>query len=179
MARELDKNQPTLVKTIVDIRNKVNPPLPKTYFGNALASTVTSTCCVGDIIKERVSYGAQRIREAVERASNEEYIRSQLEFVARQEQMDMIRTQFLEKGEYRADVSFGNPNIMLGSWLRMPMYDADFGWGKPDYFGPGGVCPFDNGIIAPTPHGDGSIVIFMYFQMAHMKNFIKLFWHNL
>ncbi|MED6185024.1 hypothetical protein PIB30_052995 [Stylosanthes scabra] len=102
MARELDKNQPTLVKTIVDIRNKVNPPLPKTYFGNALASTVTPTCCVGEIISEPLSYAAKRIREAVERASNEEYIRSQLEFVARQERVDLIRTQFLEKGEYRA-----------------------------------------------------------------------------
>ncbi|MED6146969.1 hypothetical protein PIB30_039744 [Stylosanthes scabra] len=180
MARELDKNQPTLVKTIVDIRNKVNPPLPKTYFGNALASTVTPTCCVGEIISEPLSYAAKRIREAVERASNEEYIRSQLESVARQEQMDMIRTQLLEKGEYRADVSFfGNPNILLGSWLQMPMYEADFGWGKPDYFGPGGVCPFDNGMMAPSPDGDGSIVIFMNFQMAYMQNFIKLFWDNL
>ncbi|MED6185020.1 hypothetical protein PIB30_052992 [Stylosanthes scabra] len=177
MAREHDKNQPTLAKTVVDVRNKVNPPLPKNYFGNALASTVTSICCVGDIISEPLSYAAKRLREAVERVSNDEYIRSQMEFVAQQEGMDKIRTQFLEKGEYRANVSFyGNPNIFLGSWTRMPIYEADFGWGKPDYFGPTGVSPFDLGIVAPSSDGDGSVVVLLNFQIQHMKNFIKHFW---
>ncbi|MED6185023.1 hypothetical protein PIB30_052995 [Stylosanthes scabra] len=177
MAREHDKNQPTLAKTVVDIRNKVNPPLPKNYFGNALANTVTSTCCVGDIISESLSYAAKRIREAVERISNDEYIRSHLEFVARQERVDLIRTQFLEKGEYRANVSFyGNPNITLGSWTRMPVYEADFGWGKPDYSGPTYVSPFDIGIVAPSSEGDGSVVVLLCFQIQHMQNFIKHFW---
>ncbi|MED6133057.1 hypothetical protein PIB30_024736 [Stylosanthes scabra] len=178
MARELDTNQPTLVKTVVDVRNKVNPPLPKNYFGNGLVTAVTATCCVGDMISEPVSYGAKRIREAVERVSNDEYIRSQLEFVARQETMDMLRTESLE--ECRADYFFpGNPNIVLGCWLHLPFYEADFGWGKPYHFGPTIVPHIDLGILAPTPDADGSIVIFMNFQMAHMDNFIKFFWDNL
>ncbi|MED6133059.1 hypothetical protein PIB30_024738 [Stylosanthes scabra] len=178
MARELDKNQPTLVKTAVDVRNKVNPPLPKNYFGNGLVTTVTTTCCVGDMISEPVSYGAKRIREAVQRVANDEYIRSHLEFVARQETMDMLRTQSVE--ECRADVSFSrDPNIVLGSWLQLPFYEADFGWGKPHHFGPGIVPPIDIGIMAPTPDADGSIVIFMNFQIAHMQNFVKHFWDNL
>ncbi|MED6216526.1 hypothetical protein PIB30_008511 [Stylosanthes scabra] len=179
-AREQDKNQPTLAKTVVDIRNKVNPPLPKNYFGNALANTVTSTCCVGDIISKPLGYAAKKIREAVERVSNDKYIRSQLQFVARQERMDMIRTQFFERGEYRANLSFfGNPNITLGSWMRMPVYEADFGWGKPDYFGPAYVSPFDIGIVTLSPEGDGSIVVLLCFQIEHMHNFIKHFWDNL
>ncbi|MED6133054.1 hypothetical protein PIB30_024733 [Stylosanthes scabra] len=177
MAREHDKNQPTLAKTVVDVRSKVNPPLPKNYFGNALASTVTSTCCVGDIISEPLGYTAKKIREAVERVSNDEYIRSQLEYVAGQEGMDTIRTPFLEKGVYNANVSFyGNPNIFLISWTRMPFYEADFGWGKPDYFGPTGVSPFDIGIVAPSPDEDGSDIVLLCFQIEHMQNFIKHFW---
>ncbi|MED6185022.1 hypothetical protein PIB30_052994 [Stylosanthes scabra] len=178
MARELDKNQPTLAKTVVDVRNKVKPPLPRNYFGNGLSTTVTTTCCVGDIISEPVSYGAKRIREAVERASNDEYIRSHLEYVARQERVDVIRTQSSE--EHKANVFFsGNPNIVLGSWLQMPLYEADFGWGKPNHFGQTIVAPFDLAILAPTRDADGSIVIFVHFQMAHMHNFIKFFWDNL
>ncbi|MED6129189.1 hypothetical protein PIB30_105446 [Stylosanthes scabra] len=94
--------------------------------------------------------------------------------------MDMLRPPFLKTGEHRADVSFfGNPNIMLVSWLQMPLYEADFGWGKPHYFGPGAVAPIDDGIIAPSPHGHGSILIFMHFQMAHLHKFINLFWDTL
>ncbi|XLT34824.1 hypothetical protein HN873_066116 [Arachis hypogaea] len=38
-ARELSKHQPTVFQTVVDIRKKLNPPLPQNYFGNALAFT--------------------------------------------------------------------------------------------------------------------------------------------
>ncbi|MED6133046.1 hypothetical protein PIB30_024725 [Stylosanthes scabra] len=180
-AHGLDKDQPTRARTVVDVRNKVNPPLSKNYFGNVLARTVTTTCYAGEITSKPLSYGAQKIREAVKMGSNEEYIRSQLEFVAQLETMDIIRTKYKEKEENRrADVPFyGNPNIMLNSWVSMPMYEVDFGLGKPDYFGPGAVYPLDFGIIAPSPHTDGSIDIFMNFQMADMQNFINIFWDNL
>ena len=76
-ARELKENQPTVVRFNGDIRSKLNPPLPQNYFGNALAATVTPTCCVGDIISQPLSYAAQKIREAVDMLTDE-YIRSQL-----------------------------------------------------------------------------------------------------
>ncbi|MED6133049.1 hypothetical protein PIB30_024728 [Stylosanthes scabra] len=163
MARELHKDQPTVARTVVDVRNKVNPPLPKNYFGNALSITITPTCLVQEMISEPVSYGAKRIREAVERVANDEYIRSQIDVIAR--------------GEYRAGTIFvGSPNMALISWMGMAIYEADFGWGKPDYFGPGAVSPFDIGMMGPTPHGDGSMLIFMHFQIEQMDKFINLFW---
>ncbi|MED6133050.1 hypothetical protein PIB30_024729 [Stylosanthes scabra] len=166
MARELHKNQPTVARTVVDVRNKVNPPLPKNYFGNALSITITPACLVGEMISKPLSYAAKRIREAVERVANDEYIRSQIDVVAR--------------GEYRACMFFvGSPNMAFLSWMGMPVYEADFGWGKPHYFGPGAVSPVDIGMMTPTPHGDGSILIFMHFQMAHMDKFINLFWDTL
>ena len=178
-ARELDEDQPTVVKFNVDIRNRLNPPLPQNYFGNALAATVTPICCAGGIISKPLSYAAQKIREAVEKLANE-YMISQLDFIASQERMDPIRTPYFERGEHRPDVLFfGNPNLILGSWMSMPVYEADFGWGRPVHFGPGAVCPYDRGTIALSPDGDGSIVVFMHFQEAHMQQFIKFFWEDI
>ncbi|MED6133047.1 hypothetical protein PIB30_024726 [Stylosanthes scabra] len=75
-AHGLDKDQPTRARMVVNVRSK---------FGNALARTVTTTCSAGEITSKPLSYGAQRIREAVKIGSNEEYIRSQMEFIAQQE----------------------------------------------------------------------------------------------
>ncbi|KAL4355976.1 hypothetical protein AHAS_Ahas09G0040500 [Arachis hypogaea] len=136
-ARELSKDQPTVFQTVVDIRRKLNPPLPQNYFGNALAFTISPMCCVGDIVSKPLSYAAKNIREAVERI-NDEYIRSQIDFFACEKRMDRIRTPFLEKGEYREDALFyGNPNFGVTSWMSMTVYEADFGWGRLVHFGQG------------------------------------------
>jgi hypothetical protein len=34
-------NQPTRLTTLVNCRNRLNPPIPKNYFGNATFPTVT------------------------------------------------------------------------------------------------------------------------------------------
>ncbi|XLT83466.1 hypothetical protein HN873_005219, partial [Arachis hypogaea] len=184
-ARNLEENQPTVVKFNVDIRNRLNPPLPQNYFGNALGPTVTPTCYAKEITTQPISYASQKIREAVNKVSNHEFVKSQMHYVAGFEnRWDLIRTPYLEKGEYRADVPFfGNPNIILGSWMSMPFYEADFGLGKPFYFGPGGVCPYDRGVIALMPDEDGDngygVVVYMHFQVDHMKDFIKYFWEDI
>ncbi|QHO33683.1 hypothetical protein HN51_027351 [Arachis hypogaea] len=178
-ARELHKNQPTVFKTVVDIRKKMNPPLPQNYFGNALAGTVSPTCYVGEIVAKPLSYAAKNIREAV-KMINDEYIRSQIDFYAGEEHMDRIRVPYLEKGEHRADILFsGNPNLRVTSWMGMPVYEADFGWGRLVHFGQGALSPFDVGFVALSPDMDGSILVFMHFQEAHMQNFIKFFWEDI
>ncbi|QHN86053.1 Spermidine hydroxycinnamoyl transferase [Arachis hypogaea] len=78
-----------------------------------------------------------------------------------------------------ADVPFfENPNVILGSWMGLSVYEADFGWGKPFHFGPGGVCPYDRGVISPR-HGDDDVDVFMHFQVAHIQDFIIMFWEDI
>ncbi|MED6137239.1 hypothetical protein PIB30_063227 [Stylosanthes scabra] len=139
-ARKLLENQPTVVKFNGDIRSRLQPPLPHNYFGNALAPTATTVCSIKEITTQPLSFVAEKIREAVKKISNHEYVKSQMDYVAGFEgRWDLIRTPYTEKGEYRTDVPFlGNPNIVLGSWMSMPVYEADFGFGKPFYFGHGG-----------------------------------------
>ncbi|KAK7305046.1 hypothetical protein VNO77_42945 [Canavalia gladiata] len=177
-ARELDHNQPTQVRFNVDFRNRLNPPLPRNYFGNVLSPTVTPKCYVGDIISKSLSYGAQKIREATEIGTHE-YIRSQMNVIVGKEQLDGIKALFLGEGE-RWRVPFGgNPNLQITSWMSMSVYEADFGWGRPAYFGLGYVFPFDRGIILLGPEGDGSIVVNMHFQITHLQLFKRFFYEDL
>nr|KYP53836.1 Anthranilate N-benzoyltransferase protein 2 [Cajanus cajan] len=165
-AREIGENQPTLVRFSVDIRNRLIPPLPQNYFGNALAKTVTPKCCVGDIISNPLCHASQKIREAVYVVTNE-YIRSQLCSTLGQEQLD-----YISKGVPYS----GSHNILLTSWISMPVYEADFGWGKPVHFGLAHVSQEDRAMITRSSDGDG-VVVSMHFQTSQMQLFKKFFYH--
>ncbi|XP_061364408.1 spermidine hydroxycinnamoyl transferase-like [Gastrolobium bilobum] len=177
-ARELDENQPTLVRTIADIRTRLNPPLPRNYFGNGLTRTVTTTCYVGEIISSPLSYAAKKIRESLDLLTNE-YIRSQLDVIFDQEKLNFLRGFFLGQGERMIAPFFGNPNLLIVSWMSMPVYEADFGWGRAVHFGVGFLAPDDRVWIVQSPEGDGSVIVFMHFQIECMQLFEKFFYEDI
>ena len=101
-----------------------------------LLRTVTSTCLYGDLLCKPLSYSAGKVREAIDRM-DDEYIRSVLDFIASQKNASGLKTSFHIR-EHSSEALFqGNPNLALGSWINLPFYEADFGWGKSLYVGPG------------------------------------------
>jgi len=175
-ARELDVNQQSVVRFNADIRSRMIPPLSKNYFGNALALTSTQGY-IGEITSKPLGYVSQKIREATELVTDE-FIRSQIDIVRGFKHMDDARDLFLgnenENGPY-----FGNPNFQLTSWMSMPVYEADFGWGKPIYFGVASVYPHDRAFILLSPNGDGSVIVCLYFQIAHFGLFKEFFYGDI
>nr|KYP33875.1 Anthranilate N-benzoyltransferase protein 2 [Cajanus cajan] len=168
-------DQPTLVRFSANIRNRLIPPLPQNYFGNALARTVTPECSVGDVISNPLCYASQKIREALYVVTNE-YIRSQLSSTLGQEQLDYISSFFHGQGQQHKGVPYsGSHNILLTSWISMPVYEADFGWGKPVHFGLADVSQVDRAMITRSSDGDG-VVVFMHFQASQMQLFKKFFY---
>ena len=143
-----------------------------------MAATVTPRCYVGETLSKPLSYAAQKVREAIEMLTNE-YIRSQLDIVLGEEQLDCIKALFSGQGERRNAPFAGNPNLQITSWMSMPVYEADFGWGKPMYFGLAYVSAQDRAVILLSPHGDGSVIVSMHFQIAHMQLFKKYFYENI
>ncbi|RHN58655.1 putative shikimate O-hydroxycinnamoyltransferase [Medicago truncatula] len=178
-ARGLDDVQPTVIRLPGDIRNRINPPLPQNYFGNALAVALTPICYVKDIVNEPLSYGAGKIREAIGLVSNPEYIRSHLDFIRCQESLDFIRTSIVENGKAKAATFYGNPNMNITSWMSMPVYEADFGWGKPLFFGPALVLPDGRLYIMRSSSGDGSLLVSVHLQSRHMELFKNFFYQDL
>ncbi|KAK7291875.1 hypothetical protein RIF29_07375 [Crotalaria pallida] len=174
-ARGHEKDQPTALGVCVDSRSRMQPPLPKGYFGNATLD-VTASSLAGDLMSKPLGYASSKIREAIEKVTDE-YVRSGIEFLKNQE--DLTRFQDLhaigsDKGPF-----YGNPNLGVVSWLTLPIYGLDFGWGKEVYMGPG-THDFDgDSLLLPGPDGDGSLVVAICLQVVHMEAFKKHFYEDI
>ncbi|KAM4101593.1 hypothetical protein ACB094_05G155200 [Castanea mollissima] len=170
-------SQSTRARLGVDIRNRLKPSLPERYFGNAISGTVTPICLYEDLLSKPLSYSARKLREAIERM-DDEYIRSALDFISSQKDVSGLRSNFHIQG-YSEAPFLGNPNISLGSWIGLPIYDANFGWGKPIYVGPGLLNMDGKSFIMPSPIADGSLIIALRLQTQYMDSFKKIFYEDI
>ncbi|KAJ7949107.1 Shikimate O-hydroxycinnamoyl transferase [Quillaja saponaria] len=173
-ARKGDTNQPTSILSVADIRNRFKPRIPPSYFGNAILPTLTPICLFGEILSNPLSYTAQKISESIQNLTDD-YIKSTIDFVKIHQQcVDSLRIGS-PTGHYH-----GNPNLNIGCLISLPAYDADFGWGKPVYFGVGSFISVDGrSFIMPGPAADGSIVINLRLQTQHMEAFKKFFYEDI
>ncbi|XP_057740595.1 hydroxycinnamoyl-CoA:piscidic acid hydroxycinnamoyltransferase-like [Arachis stenosperma] len=173
-ARYVDHNQPTVVLTVAGVRNRLKPPLPLNYFGNATHPTVSPTCHSGDIASKPLRYGAQKIREAIELLTDE-YLRSAFEFIGSQDDVGWLRPKLNSEPPF-----LGNPNLNIWSWMsNMPTYGPDFGWGRPLYMGPCEVVGDGRAFIMPAPTGDGTLSVVIRLQTPHLQPFEKFFYEDI
>ncbi|KAL6181053.1 hypothetical protein ACLB2K_047711 [Fragaria x ananassa] len=69
-ARKHIVEQPTALGVCVDSRSQMQPPLPRGYFGNATFDVI-ATSHSGELVSKPLGYAASRIREAIEKVSND------------------------------------------------------------------------------------------------------------
>ncbi|KAJ7943910.1 Hydroxycinnamoyl-CoA shikimate/quinate hydroxycinnamoyl transferase [Quillaja saponaria] len=169
-AQQGDKNQPTVVRLVGDIRNRLKPTIPLNFTGNVVLPVLTPTCRFGDILSNPLSFSAQKIREAIE-TSTSEHVRAALDHAENLQHVDSLRYG------NREGYFYGNPNLAIGSVIGLPLYDVDFGWGKPVYYDPGNIgTVYGKSLIIPSPCGDGSLFIQLRLQTQHMEAFKKFFY---
>nr|KYP57504.1 Anthranilate N-benzoyltransferase protein 3 [Cajanus cajan] len=175
MARGLKEEQPTMLSITVDLRRRIKPPLPEGYFGNATLDTVASGL-VGDLVLEPLGYTCSIIRAAIEKV-NDDYVWSGIEFLKNQEDLRRFHLDAIAK-ESEEEVFYGNPNLSVVSWLTLPMFGVDFGWGKEVYMRPA-THDFDGDFkLLPGPVG-GSFVVALGLQVEHMDAFKKHFYRDI
>ncbi|CAN1168916.1 Shikimate O-hydroxycinnamoyltransferase [Linum perenne] len=151
-ARGLSDNQETKLYIATDGRSRLRPRLPPEY------------SLVGDLLNQPNWLVAGQIHDALTRM-DDEYLRSALDYL--QVQPDLSS---LEKGAH----TFRCPNLGITNWVRLPVHDADFGWGRPIFMGPAGI-PFEGlSFMLPSPTNDGSISLIISLLVEHMKVFERL-----
>ncbi|KAK7336217.1 hypothetical protein VNO77_16751 [Canavalia gladiata] len=115
LSGQCDPNRSSTVLYAVDIRSRLNPPLPKSYTGNAvLTAYATATC--EELEKVPFSSLVEMVKEGAKRM-NDEYARS-----------------IIDWGELYT--GFPNGEVLVSSWWRLGFEEVKYPWGKPKY-----CCP--------------------------------------
>ncbi|CAK9221603.1 unnamed protein product [Sphagnum jensenii] len=162
-ARKLHGSQETKLFIATDGRSRLIPPLPKGYFGNVIF-TATPMSTANELVDKPLTYAAGKIRDAVARM-DDEYLRSALDYLELQPDLSKL---------VRGASHFGSPNLGITSWARMPVYDCDFGWGRPIFMGPAIIAFEGLAFILSSPNGDGSLTLSLGLRSDHMKTFAKM-----
>ncbi|KAH6555256.1 hypothetical protein KP509_1Z269900 [Ceratopteris richardii] len=164
-ARMLRNEQETKLYIATDGRSRLKPPLPEGYFGNVIF-TATPMARAGELIEKGLSFGAGNIRRALERM-DDEYLRSALDYLELQPDLEVL---------VRGAHTFKTPNLGITSWTRLPIHEADFGWGRPIFMGPAGI-PFEGLVyLLPSPFKDGGLSVSLALSSLHMPAFLKIFY---
>ncbi|PON92371.1 Transferase [Trema orientale] len=175
MARGLDlKIQPVIERTSLrardppqpvfdHIESRLQPSIPPGYFGNVIF-TATPVANAGDIQSKPTRYAASRIHKSLMQYDNE-YLRSAIDYLELQPNILALS---------REANTFRCPNLGISSWVRLPIHDADFGWGRPVFMGPGGMLFEGFAFLLPSPSSDGSLSVAISLQPEHLKAFEKI-----
>ncbi|KAA8529712.1 hypothetical protein F0562_034188 [Nyssa sinensis] len=142
-AKLSDSNKIYTVLHAVNLRTRIDPPLPEYYFGNVsrLAIAVPSV----DSADKEDCYGiVKNMRDEI-RKVNGDYVK---ELRQGDKHLTFIknRAESFTKGEI---ISFS-----FTSLCRFPLYEADFGWGKPVWVGSASLKFKNLVVFMDTPMGD-------------------------
>ncbi|KAF5806901.1 putative quinate O-hydroxycinnamoyltransferase [Helianthus annuus] len=143
----------------VDCRARLQPPLPPGYFGNAVFIT-SAIATAGEIQSKPLWYAASKVHDAVARMNND-YLKSALDYLEQHNCKKPV-------------VNYNYTNLRIVSWTRLPIHDADFGWGRPIFMGRIGIPSAGGCYVLPSPINDGSLSIIIGLEAEQMKLFSKL-----
>nr|XP_018461648.1 PREDICTED: uncharacterized acetyltransferase At3g50280-like [Raphanus sativus] len=142
-ARNLPSTKTTTFRMAVNVRHRLNPKLDPEYFGNAIQS-VPTLATAGEVLSRDIRWTADRLNQSVA-AHRDERIRGVV-------------------ADWEANprcFPLGNSDgasVTMGSSPRFPMYENDFGWGRPVAVRSGRANKFDGKISAfPGRDGNGSV----------------------
>lgn len=163
-ARRLPHDQETKLQLPVDGRSRISPPLPPHLFANGIFYTTAVATC-GEIEAGPLRLAAEKVHESVVRMDNE-YMRSAVDYLA---------VQGAKSESVVRNVQC--PNFGITSWVRLPFYTVDFGWGKPVYAGPAVALSEGKSFLLADPENEGGLKLAISLYKPHMELFEELICH--
>jgi shikimate O-hydroxycinnamoyltransferase len=165
VARGLPADGDTRLRVPANIRQRLRPPLPASYFGNAIVRDLV-TVKVGDVLSRPLGFVADRIKRAVSRV-DDAFVRSVIDYLELES----------EKGSQAARGQFmPESDLWVVSWLGMPIYDADFGWGRPGFVAPAQMFGSGTAYVTQGREKDGPVSVLFALEPEYLQCFEKAFY---
>ncbi|KAL5549736.1 hypothetical protein UlMin_004967 [Ulmus minor] len=141
-SRHLKPNEEVHYGIVVGLRQRTKPPLPDSYFGNAvLIAMVKSTA--GELLRRGPCWAAWQMNKTIASQTNEKVMKF-LEDWTKAPQMEKV-------GALPSNL------LITGSSPRFDVYGNDFGWGKPFTVRSGPGNKFDGKLTVFPGAEEGSI----------------------
>lgn len=142
-ARKLPSSKKTTFRMAINVRHRLEPKLHPFYFGNAIQSVATFAPA-GEVLSRDLFWCAEQLNKNV---------------LAYGDVMVRRYVQDWESDPHCFPLgNFDGAMITMGSSHRFPMYDNDFGWGRPVAIRSGRANKFDGKISAfPGREGGGAV----------------------
>ncbi|KAI3895243.1 hypothetical protein MKX03_020592 [Papaver bracteatum] len=135
-----------LATHIVNMRSRMVPSLPTNSFGNVLGVSAASIIKNNEgTVKNDHPDLVRKIRDSINKV-DADYVRE-------------IRTTDAQLNAFKALTENCASGLALmlnfSSWCRFPIYEADFGWGKPTWVSTGELAMKNMVVLMDTSSGDG------------------------
>ncbi|WOG99048.1 hypothetical protein DCAR_0418395 [Daucus carota subsp. sativus] len=142
--RGLQKDDMSSCNTSVNMRSRLQPPLPPNYYGNCI-QTVGAVTTAGELLENDLGWAAAQLSEAIAKHDNK---------AAREKLMKWVKNPSI----YQIGKLVNPGLVMFGSSPRFNMYGNEFGMGKALAVLSGHDNKFDGkGTLYEGHQGGGSI----------------------
>ncbi|KAF3773476.1 putative acetyltransferase [Nymphaea thermarum] len=154
-ARKLQADQTTACKLAAGLRKRVDPTLPREYFGSCMLPFLTEAK-VGELLGQDLGWAAQSLHETVLR-----------------ETTNMGRQRLMNIQLYGAN-GFESSNVRVANSQWFEMYGSDFGWGKGLAVLSGSANKFDGDISVLPGKGEGGSMDLEVCLLPHVMAALEL-----
>ena len=149
------------ISHVVNLRPRMDPPLPENTLGNIWRCAVAAVRA--DDGEARLSDVVAELRREIKKVDRE--------YTAKLGSEEGFVQTLWELKEVSEMVSQGAiPFYKFSSWIRFPIYDTDFGWGKPAW-----ACvttvPIEGAVILMSDRSGGGVEAWVNLEERHMACF--------
>nr|BCY27076.1 hydroxycinnamoyl-CoA:quinate hydroxycinnamoyltransferase [Bambusa multiplex]BCY27077.1 hydroxycinnamoyl-CoA:quinate hydroxycinnamoyltransferase [Bambusa multiplex] len=165
VARGLAPGSDTRLRVPANVRHRLRPPLPRHLFGNAIVRELV-TVKVGDVLAQPLGFVAETIKKAVDHV-DDAFVRSVIDYL----EVESEKGSQAARGQLMPE-----SDLWVVSWLGMPMYDADFGWGAPRFVAPAQMFGSGTAYVTQRADRDSGIAVLFALEPEYLHCFEKVFY---